>query len=687
MKKRYHHIYALLLSMLVLPSSLSAQEATNESKQDSIETVEKERAQAQKEAARYNSKRAKAQAKADAKYSHFAYINAIELYEKMANEGYKSQEVLEKIGNSYYYNADLIKAKKWYAELFDIIAEDSIAPEVYYRYSQTLKATGDYKTANKYLDKFNVKKETDTRGQKYASHKNYLETIKANSGRYKVAPATAINSEYSDYGATTYNGYVIFTSARDTGGIFKRRHSWTNQSFTNLYTAKQAEDGTLSEAQPFIKHVKGKFHESTPVVTRDGKTIYFTRNNVDKGKKGIGKDDTRKLKIYKATLKDGKWQNAQPLPFNSNDYNCAHPALNKDETILYFASDMPGTIGESDIYQVSIANNGTKVGKPENLGEVINTEGKETFPYVTINNELYFSSDGHPGLGGLDIYGTRKERDSTYHKVHNVGTPVNSEQDDFAYIIDFRTKHGYFSSNREGGKGYDDIYNLLETKSLFQCKQLLKGTITDQETGEIIAGAKLTLYDLDFKSLATVTTDEKGKYELEQVKCDSRYYVRVEKEDYHTQEQYVSLPYERGETIKDIALEPELQQLGVGDDIFIKLKMKPINFDLNKSNIRPDAAIELDKVVAVLREYPTMKIDVRSHTDSRGSDKYNEKLSGRRAASTMKYITDQEGVSKHRVTSQGYGESKLLNHCKNGVKCSDEEHEENRRSEFIVVEM
>jgi tetratricopeptide (TPR) repeat protein len=305
----------------------------------------------------------------------------------MAEDGYKNQEVLEKIGNSYYYNANLPKANKWYAELFDIIAEDSITPEVYYRYSQTLKATGDYKTANKYLEKFNKRKETDTRGQKYVAHRNYLETIKSNSGRYKIEAAKAINSEYSDYGATTYNGYVIFTSSRDTGGIVKRRHSWTNQSFTNLYTAKQAEDGTLSDAEPFIKKVKGKYHESTPVITRDGKTIYFTRNNVDKGKKGISKEEIRKLKIYKATLKDGKWQDATPLPFNSNSYNCAHPALNKDETILYFASDMPGTIGESDIYQVTLENGGTKIGKPENLGEVINTEGKETFPYVTINNE------------------------------------------------------------------------------------------------------------------------------------------------------------------------------------------------------------------------------------------------------------------------------------------------------------
>ena len=674
MKTRYTYPLIALLLSLSIGISYSQEAATTPS--TPVNKSDQKR----------SAKEAQYQAKADKKYNHYAYIDAIALYEKMAEKGYNGKNVIEKLANAYYYNADFKDASKWYQELFNSTPEDSLAPETYYRYAQSLKSIGEYKKANQYLDKFSKKKESDTRGQKYASNKNYLDEIKANSGRYDIEAAEGINSEYSDYGVATYNGYAIFTSARDTGGIIKRRHSWTNQSFTNLYTAKQSEDGKLSDAQPFISKVKGKYHESTPVITKDGKTIYFTRNNVEPGKKGKSNNDTRLLKIYKATQRDGKWQDAQPLPFNSNNYNCAHPALSKDEKTLYFASDMPGTKGQSDIYKVSIDNNGSSYGKPENLGETINTEGRETFPYITRTNELYFTSDGHPGLGGLDIFGARKEKDSTYHKVHNVGTPVNGPQDDFAYVIDSRSKRGYFSSNREGGKGYDDIYNLLETRSLFQCTQLLAGKVTNQETGEPIANTQITLYDLNFKELGKATTDKEGKYTLDMVACDSRYYIRSTKPNFHTQEHYVSIPEERGQTAQDIVLEPKIAPIPIGTDLFSFLKLKPILFDLDKSNIRPDAAKELDKVIATLKEYPLMKVDIESHTDSQGSDSYNEKLSGRRAESTMQYMISQ-GISEYRLKSKGYGESRLVNRCQNGVKCSKEEHQENRRSAFIVVEM
>ncbi|MCB9426840.1 MAG: OmpA family protein [Flavobacteriales bacterium] len=658
--------------------TIRAVETTSTIATDTVESKEV------KAATRRTAKQAKAQAKADDKYTHYAYINAIAAYEKMANEGYKTRSVLERLGNAYYYNSDYKNSNKWYKELFSTIEKDSITPEVYYRYAQTLKSTGDFKSADKYMEEFLAKKESDTRGQKYTEKKNYLEEIESHSGRYDIEAASVINSEYSDYGATSYNGYVVFTSSRDTSGLFRRRHSWTNQSFTNLYTAKQDENGKLSDPIPFIKKVKGRYHESTPVISKDGKTIYFTRNNVEPGKQGKSSDDTRLLKIYKATMKDGKWQDAKPLPFNSNNYNCAHPALSKDEKTLYFASDMPGSIGQSDIYKVSI--NGDSYGKPENLGEVINTEGKETFPYETINGELYFTSDGHPGLGGFDIYGTRKEKDSTYQRILNVGKPVNGPSDDFAYIIDYRTKRGYFSSNREGGKGYDDIYNLLETRPLFECTQLLAGVVTSKETGDPVANAKVTLYDLNLKPLGSVTTNAKGEYTLDMVECDSRYYLRAEEPDFYTQDQYVSIPYERGVTAENIVLEPYIAPIPIGTDLFKFLKLNEILFDLAKWDIRPDAAVELDKIVKAMKELPDMEVAIGSHTDSRGSDSYNEKLSEKRAQSTRQYIITQ-GIEPHRLTAKGYGEYKLLNRCKNGVKCSSEEHQENRRSEFIVVKM
>ncbi|MFC4741121.1 flagellar motor protein MotB, partial [Flavobacterium ponti] len=298
--------------------------------------------------------------------------------------------MFKKLGNAYYFNAELDKAAQWYGKLMDLNQE--VEPEYYFRYSQSLKSLGEYTKANEMLEKFNQAKADDSRAQKYEATKNYLEIIEENSGRYAVENAGAINSKYSDYGSAFLGEELIFASARDTGGIFKRKHKWTNQSFTNLYQSKVNGDGNLEEAEKFSKSTNSKFHESTPVFTKDGKTMYFTRNNYVDGKKGKSGEKVILLKILKATLVDDKWENVVELPFNSNEYSTAHPALSPDDKTLYFASDMPGTLGMSDLYKVSI--NGESYGEPENLGPVFNTEARETFPFMSDENELYFASDG-----------------------------------------------------------------------------------------------------------------------------------------------------------------------------------------------------------------------------------------------------------------------------------------------------
>jgi len=397
-------------------------------------------------------------AKADKKYDKFAYIDAIEIYERVANKGYESPDVFKKLGNAYYFNAELDKAAQWYGKLMDLGQE--VEPEYYFRYSQSLKSLGEYTKANEMLEKFNQLKGDDSRAQKYEAKKNYLEIIEENSGRYSVENAGAINSKYSDYGSAFFGEELIFASARDTGGIFNRKHKWTNQSFTNLYQSKVNGDGNLEEAEKFSKSTNSKFHESTPVFTKDGKTMYFTRNNYVNGKKGKSGEKVILLKILKATLVDDKWENVVELPFNSNEYSTAHPALSPDDKTLYFASDMPGTLGASDLYKVSI--DGESFGEPENLGPLFNTEARETFPFISDENELYFASDGQLGLGGLDIFVSKMEEDGTFKEIHNVGAPVNSKDDDFALLIDTQTKFGFFTSNRDGGQGYDDIYKFKE---------------------------------------------------------------------------------------------------------------------------------------------------------------------------------------------------------------------------------
>ena len=633
----------------------------------------------------------RAVAKGDKQYDRYAYIDAIKTYERIAEKGYKSVEMFQKLGNSYYFNSQLEQAAKWYGELFAMGQE--VEPEYYYRYSQSLKATGNYAKANEMMATFNSKVRSDSRGKLATENKNYLEVIKSNSGRYEMADA-GVNTEYSDYGSAIIGNKLVFASARDTGNFSKRIHKWTNAYFTNLYAAELSGD-TLGSVEKFAKKANSKFNEASAAFSKDGKTMYFTRNNYTNGKKG--KDDNKNtlVKIYQSKLeKKGDkedWAEATEVSFNSNSYSTAHPAISPDGKTMYFASDMPGTLGQSDIFKVAINEDGS-FGTPVNLGPTINTPGKETFPAMTDENELYFATDGHPGLGGLDIFMARLKEDGTFRAPVNIGKPANSPKDDFAYIIDTKTRKGFLTSNREGGKGFDDIYKFLETRKLI-CEQFLSGLVTDLETGAILPGAKVTLSDAKLVKIAEFIADEKGYYEFE-VECDTEYYVKGEKETYETKEQKIKISKENGKTELAIQLEKTLPVDGGGDGTNIKVGdnladafgIKEILFDLDKSNIRPDAALELEKILDVLKQYPAMTLDVRAHTDSRASHAYNQKLSERRTKSTVAWLV-KNGVAKKRLTGKGYGETQLVNKCADGVECSEAEHQLNRRSQFIITKL
>ncbi|WP_298397906.1 carboxypeptidase regulatory-like domain-containing protein, partial [Flavobacterium sp.] len=546
------------------------------------------------------------EAKADQQYDKFAYVDAIKTYERIFAKGYKSQEMLQKLGDSYYFKADLDNAAKWYGELFAFTQD--VAPEYYYRYAQSLKAIKDYKKADEMLVKFNQKSGNDLRAKLATAQKDYLAQIKKNSGRYTIENA-GINSEYSDYGSAFSGNKVVFASARDTGGLSNKRHSWTGESFTNLYSADMGDQGTLSTPTRFGGTLNSKFHESTPVFTKDGKTVYFTRNNFLDGKKGKDARKSTLLKLYKATLDGDKWSNITELPFNSNEYSVAHPALSADEKTLYFASNMPGTLGQSDLFKVEIKSDGS-YGTPTNLGNTINTEGRETFPIMTNENELYFASDGHPGLGGLDVFVAKEQADGSFKKVENVGEPLNSSKDDFSYLINTANRTGYVTSNREGGLGGDDIYRFKETKKL-ECEQYLSGVATDKETGLPLAGARVTLSDANYKKLQEVLSDKDGKFDFGKVECGSKYYIKTEKPEYNTLETPTIVKEESGKSFVPVELEKAQKPVQPGDDLAKAFGIKIIYFDLDKSFIRPDAAVELAKILDVMEQNPTMEIDVR----------------------------------------------------------------------------
>ena len=619
-------------------------------------------------------------AAADKKYNSYAYIDAIQTYERLAEKGYQSVEMFEKLGNAYYFNSDFEKAVQSYEKLYQLQSE--LAPEYFYRYAQSLKATGKEKEAATILAKFENKSSDDSRSKRLKNNTDYLEDIKANVGIYTIENA-GINSKYSDYGSTIVDNKLIFTSARDTGGVGQRKHAWTGEHFTNLYAA--GVNGELIPSNPvrYDANVNSKFHEATPVFTKDGNTMYFTRNNYLDGKKGKDANKVTLLKIYKATLVNNRWTNVTELPFNSNNFSTAHPALSPDEQTLYFASDRPGTIGQSDLYKVAINSNGT-YGEPINLGVEINTEGRETFPFVTKDNQLYFASDGHPGLGGLDVFTTKINNDGSFGEVENDGAEVNSPKDDFGYYRDSEINKGFFSSNRDGGLGSDDIYRFT---SKGKCKQILKGIVTDSATGETLAGVQLILLNKQYKVIAETTSDALGYYAFD-VNCRRTYHVRANKKDYTSKETKLRTPEVTGETKLDIQLESTICRVAVGDDLGKCFGIKMIYFDLDKSNIRKEAALDLAKILDVLIQNPTMKLDIRSHTDCRQTAKYNMALSDRRAKATIAWLVSK-GIDSSRLTGRGYGESQLINDCgcepTNASNCTEEQHQMNRRSEFIIT--
>lgn len=619
--------------------------------------------------------------KAQKQYEQLAYIDAIKIYENVAEKGYKSADLFQKLGNAYYFNAQFTQAEKWYKELF--LLNEPVDAEYYYRYSQTLKSVGDYENADKMLSVFNKMNGGDSRAKLYESNKDYYTVIKQNSGRYDLR-TTEINSALSDYGTSFYGDEVVFASTRERRGVSKSIQKWNNQSFSSLYTAKAAAEGFLGKPQLFSNLAHSKFNESTPVFSKDGKTMYFTRNNYREGKKGIDEKGITLLKIYKATLENGKWSKEIELPFNSNDYSTGHPALSPDEKTLYFVSNRPGGMGDSDIYKAAIHDNDL-FGLPENLGNTVNTEGKETFPFVSAENELYFSSNGHPGLGGLDVFVSKINSKGNFDKISNVGSPVNGPMDDFAFIINTVNKIGYFSSNREGGMGYDDIYQFTETRKLL-CEQSISGIVVDKKTQSALAGARVIILDEQMNALKEVLTDDSGSFTYDAAECGKVYYLRALKEDYLTAEQRETMPVISQKKEVKISLERNIEKVTTGTDLARIFSIEMIYFDLDKSAIRPDAALHISKIIEVMKQYPAMTVKIASHTDSRASKSYNLSLSQKRAQATLDFMV-KSGISRNRLTAQGYGESQLVNNCGDGASCNEEEHQQNRRSQFVIVSL
>jgi outer membrane protein OmpA-like peptidoglycan-associated protein len=611
---------------------------------------------------------------AQKKYDELAYPQAIKLYEELAKDGYKSKELFENLANAYYFKSDFAPAKIWYDSLFTVT--DDLSANTYNKYVNALKTQGNYEKADALMQKMGVKYPNDARVKVYNANKEYLSKSIVATSTAKVKNA-GINSPYFDFSPSFFGEKsVVFSSTKSTKKSLLNKHTWTNESFTNLYVVDFDKDSLIKGPKGFNAKINKFYNESSAVFTKDGKTMYFTRNNQLKTKAKTDTLNTVLLKIYKATYDGKKWTNVIELPFNSDNFSCAHPALSPDEKELYFSSNRPGNKGMSDIYKIAILENDT-FGEPENLGDNINTEGRETFPFITQDNVLIFASDARAGLGGLDMYYVHL--DSENKEIKTFGQPINSSFDDFGLIYKDQIQDGFFTSNRlEDNKGKDDIYRFkeLEIPKIFKINAIVQDE-ADKQTVEAI----VLLLDENKKQIVKLISKD-GKFEVPDLEQQQSYFVTITHPDYETYEGPIS--YKEKNTNLEFKLKKKVLELSEVDLAKI-LGIRIIYFDLNKSLIRNDAALELQKIADIMKEYPQMNIDVRSHTDSQYASEYNQKLSQKRAESTRDWLINQ-CIAPERLKASGYGESKLINVCADGIICTEAQHQENRRSEFIIID-
>ncbi len=598
-----------------------------------------------------------------------AYLNAAELF---LNEEPKTQEILEKLADCYYFNTKMKEAELYYKILLQI-HESNVDPTYLFRYSQALKGVKNFTEADKWYQKYLEKKQMAPAEKQETLP--FFSSLNSEIRKPYVVDKVSVNTKYSDFGASYFGEKVVFSSSRNKGKLY----IWNNQPYLDLFQGDIADNQDLKNVVPFDGSINTEMHESNAVFTKDGKTMYFTRNNSDSGKKKRNENKISTLKIYKAQFVNNKWTNITELPFNSDNYSVEHPALSSDEKQLYFASDMPGTIGSFDLFVADINADGT-YGTPKNLGSKINTEHREQFPFVSSDNILYFASDGHFGMGGLDIFKSEISDEKFFTPI-NLSNVINSNLDDFAYVINETNEKGYFSSNREGGMGDDDIYRFTKEKTY-----VIHGLVQDKNSLEILPGSLVSLLDENNNLINEMVVGDDAKYSFD-IENNKSYKIKG------TLKLYVPSVVEfssdaKGDINKNIQLLIEsyddAEQNIVTEAGKTQIKINPIYFDFDKWNIRPDAALELNNVVTLMNKYSGMQLEIGAHTDARGSDAYNLKLSYKRAKSVLDYLTSQ-GILEKRLKSEGFGESQPLNNCVEPNMCTEEEYSINRRCEFVLT--
>ena len=594
---------------------------------------------------------------ADKLFARFEYVDAVKEYQKLIENGKADPYVYKQLADANYNMFNSAEAIKWYKKA----TETQQDAETYYRYAQMLKAEGKYDDANKQMKKFAAAAPSDLRTKAFNENPNYIPSLLDKTKLFDVK-SSEISSDKSDFGAVLYDNSLYFTSARNGA---RKNYGWTEEPFLDIYKADYNTDGTITNASP-VTELNSKWHDGPITISADGKTAYFASESY-KEKQSSPKDKKANAKysqvyLFSATKNGDSWGTPSSLPFNDKSFSNSNPSLSRDGKTLYFSSNRTGSVGGTDIWKVAVNADGT-YGEPQNLGNKVNTEGNESFPFIADDNKtLYFASSGKQGFGGLDVY----QIDLTNGEATNLGKPVNTEKDDFAFTFNESKKIGFLSTNRSGN---DDIFIVNPI-----CAVDVLIVVTNAKTGEILANASVSILDDKKNVIATQMSNAKGEVSYK-VECDRAYVVQASKDGFEGNT--FAVTKSKGPKAKvDAALQP-IEVIVTETEIILK----PIYFEYDKSNITQEGAFELDKLVQVMKNNDKMVILAKSHTDSRGSDNYNLKLSDRRAKSTVQYIISK-GIDASRISGKGMGELEPKEVCN---PCTEAQHALNRRSEFLIV--
>jgi peptidoglycan-associated lipoprotein len=586
------------------------------------------------------------------------------------------------VAESYRLSNRIKEAEPYYAKA----SGSGINPDsVKLYYAKSLQANAKYDEARKVLDDLLASARDEKikdRAQKELSGLSYLEELAGKKSYYRVRNLEAINTPFAEYAPVYSNGELYFTTSRGNGKIYEA----TGTPFTDLYkvetNAANVNMSTLAPLPDFINDPN--VNEGCVTFTPDGKTMIFAKGNTGKRK------GTNDVDLYLSRYRNGQWSEPQPININLPDAWESTPALSPDGRTLYFSSNRKGGYGGLDIYAAQMDSRG-RFGRVRNLGPEINTAGSELFPYVSENGKLYFSSDGHPGYGMLDIFVVNRVNGKTV--VENLGQPVNSPADDFGIFL-FKPDRGFFTSNREGGKGDDDIYTFVnEDPNLKVVNYFLQGItyiMRKDSTREILPGTRVSLLDAEGTVMQDFVTGNDGKF-LFRVYENEDYTLMGEADGFITKRQPFttvgkSVPLE---SLKELVTNITFDTVMVLDrkernKIFV---LENIYFGYDSADIRKDAAIELDKLVVLLNDNPDLKIEMSSHTDSIASEAYNLQLSQRRAESTVNYLI-RKGIDPSRLVAKGYGESKPIARNTNPDGTDNPiGRQKNRRTEFKILEI